>query len=456
MQKIGVSLPLGPLLLAAVVLVAYLNAFEGTWQFDDFRAILGAPSLGSVSAWWQALPGIRPILKFSYALNLTLPEAWRLAGFHAVNISLHLINALLVFALMRRFSVGTIENRECACPALVAALLFAVHPVHTEAVTYLSGRSMSLMGVFYLGSILTYFSGRQATSVILAALALGVRETALTLPIALMLLEKQRNPTMSFMQLLRGSSHHWLLMLIAAVMLFAIDHARYLASISFQTRGVFENLITQSGAVLYLLGQLLQPWAMNSDPHLPVFDRWTAGWALAVTALSSLSLWAVWRWRNDSDRSSVAHWLAFGVLWALLHLAPTNSFVPRLDIANERHLYLATPFFYFAVALFLVRNRARVMFVAVPLVAGLILATHARNEVYANEITFWSDVLRHNAVHVRALNNLGYAYAQAGQVIAAMNCYEQGLALAPTDFKLMLNRRDLCLKHAALLKSHCD
>src|SRR5512139_3248898 len=130
-------------LLLAAVLAAYASAFGGSFQFDDFNVIVRQPAVQSLAAWWESMPGIRPLLKLSYALS------WGAGGgstvaFHAVNIALHAANALLAWAILRelwdRMGIG-----EAGAAAFAGALLFALHPAHTEAVAYVSGRSVSLM-----------------------------------------------------------------------------------------------------------------------------------------------------------------------------------------------------------------------------------------------------------------------------------------------------------------------
>ncbi|WP_300620850.1 hypothetical protein, partial [Dokdonella sp.] len=86
-------------ILIAAVLAAYANAFTATWQFDDFAAILGNPAAQSLAGWWHALPGIRPLLKLSYAF--THETGGGVIAVHATNIAIHALNACLLWALLR-------------------------------------------------------------------------------------------------------------------------------------------------------------------------------------------------------------------------------------------------------------------------------------------------------------------------------------------------------------------
>ncbi|MDH4325745.1 MAG: hypothetical protein OEW90_16530, partial [Betaproteobacteria bacterium] len=174
--------------LVVAALAAYANVFYGGFQFDDFNVIVRQGAVHSLGAWWDSMPGIRPLLKLSYALSWSAGDGSTYA-FHAVNVMLHAANVLLVWQLLRtlfeRMGVGG-EG----FAAFAAALLFALHPAHTEAVTYVSGRSVSLMAFFYLASVLAYLRGAPRwVSPLLFLAALGAKEVAVTLPFALLLCE---------------------------------------------------------------------------------------------------------------------------------------------------------------------------------------------------------------------------------------------------------------------------
>ena len=129
-----------PAVLAVAVLLAYFNALTGIFQFDDYNVIVNNPAVHSLPAWFDSMPGIRPLLKFSYALNWTVNAGP--FGFHLFNVLVHAVNAVLVYRVL-----CALRERQAGADwaPLVGALLFALHPVQTEAVTYISGRSVSLM-----------------------------------------------------------------------------------------------------------------------------------------------------------------------------------------------------------------------------------------------------------------------------------------------------------------------
>ncbi len=419
-------------LLAGAVVAVYLNSFRGVFQFDDYNVIVDHVGVHSWGAFLAGLPrGIRPLLKFTYTLNWT--SGLGLFGFHLVNVALHAANAVMLFFLASRIGGPSVSR----FAALLPALLFAVHPVQTEAVTYISGRSVSLMAFFYLGSLLAYLRGRERrsrfllylASPILFLLAAASKEVALTLPFALVLCEAVRGERVGWKEALRAQAVHWGLLVALAVLFLAhVGYGRLLEA-CFDIRGVASNLLTQVHGIGYLLSRLAMPHALNIDPDLPVFTGGSP--VLIPEALLLAALLAAGSF-GLKKRSPAG----FGILWFFLHLVPTNSFIPRLDVANERQLYLASWGLFVAVAAAgdLLREKwgaRRVTAVATVLVIALGAFTVSRNTAYRSEIALWEDSARKSPGKARAWNNLGYAYQQAGRGRDAEAAYLGALRLDP-------------------------
>jgi tetratricopeptide (TPR) repeat protein len=420
------------LLLAGAVGVVYLNSFRGVFQFDDYNVIVDNGGVHSWSAYLAGLPrGIRPLLKFTYTLNWT--SGLGLFGFHLVNVGLHAANAAMLFLLASRMGGPSVPR----FAALLPALLFAVHPVQTEAVTYISGRSVSLMAFFYLGSLLAYLRGRErgsrlllhVASPILFLLAAASKEVALTLPFALVLCEAVRRERTGWKEALRAQAVHW--GLLAALVVLLLAHAGYgrLLEACFGIRGAAANLLTQVHGIGYLLSRLVMPHALNIDPDLPAFSGASPVLlpeALLIAALLAAGILGL-------RKRSLA---GFGILWFFLHLVPTNSFIPRLDVANERQLYLAAWGLFLAVAAGtdLLREKQgawRVMAVCAVLVFTLGVLTVYRNTAYRSEVALWEDSVRKSPGKARGWNNLGYAYQQAGRIRDAEGAYLRALRIDP-------------------------
>jgi hypothetical protein len=428
-----------PVLLAAVAAV-YGHALGGAFQFDDYNVIVHNPAVHSWSGWWHSMPGIRPLLKASYTLSWS--AGLGAAGFLLVNLACHATNALLVYALAARWV--TTHSPRTADPngaGLAAALLFALHPAASEGVAYISGRSVSLMATAYLGSMLLYLRGRDEGARALTDLAspalflgaLAVKETAWTLPLALWLWEAAR-PDGGWRAGLRRTRMHWATLGLGAAAILALPAYRRLLAASLTARGTAENLLTQVGGVFYLLTQPLFLLRLNIDPDLPVRTAASAGLALqgaVLVGLIALGMVALCR----------RPWLGLGALWFFLHLLPTNSVLPRLDVANDRQLYLAMvgPALIAAVALWHCPARAARWGTVAALALLLGGATVLRTREFRSELALWEATVRTSPGKARAWNNLGYAHQLAGNREAARRAYRQALSLDPRHPKARAN-----------------
>ena len=422
--------PSFPWWLPAAAALAYLNALEAAFQFDDYRIIVDNPKAHGLAAWWATMPGIRPLLKLSYALNWSVaPAAF---GFHAVNVLLHLANVALVWRLTAHFPLphGWDAGRGDRV-RLVATLLFTLHPIQTEAVTYVSGRSMSLMGLFGLAALLAWLEAGQhrrplawrALSLVLFAAAVATKEVALVLPLALFLFRppgpaiRPIRPALALAGLLAG----------CLGLLWLLGYGYLLTTPP--PRGLAANLASETHALVYLLGQLFRPHALNIDPDLPEFAGWTLVPALEAAVLAGLAVYA-WHARRRHP------WLFFGLAWWLLLLLPTHSLIPRADLASERHFYLTALGLYWIAGVALatvpaLRPAPRwIGLMAALTCAGMALTT-LRNADYRDEVSLWRATAARSPSKARVWNNLGYAHVLAGQSEPARAAFLEALRLDP-------------------------
>lgn len=423
-----------PAALLCAVAAAYATAFGGGWQFDDFAVIVHDPRVQSFEAWWASMPGIRPLLKLSYAANHA--TGLGLFGFHAVNVAIHALNALLAFALLARLGARLGAPRSAA---LLGALLFATHPVQTEAVTYLSGRSSALASTFALGAVLAFAAGRDLRrpalwlwlSPALLACSLAVKELAVALPAALLLTEALGRP-FSWTSALRATLVHWLVVLLAAV-LFLLSPYRSMIEASLTLREPLANALTHASATAWLAGQLLRAHHLVADPDLSSASP--LGGAVALAGITLLAVASV-RWLRTWPAA------CFAALWFLLWLAPQGWLIPRPEPASERQLYLALlgPAWLAGGALCRLWGRS-LAWRAVPgaLVVALVALTAARNMVYEDEIRFWSDVVAKAPRNARAFANLGHAFALACRQEEAEVALRRALELDPGHFRARVN-----------------
>ncbi|MBI5436358.1 MAG: hypothetical protein HY937_04540 [Nitrosomonadales bacterium] len=424
--------------LALTVFACYCNALSGAFQFDDYKIIVDNPVVHSWEAWLANLGhGIRPLLKFSYTLNWT--SGLGAAGFHLTNLLIHLCNAYLVYRLSGEFvQQQPLRDRLKDVP-LFTALLFAAHPIHTEAVTYICGRSISLMMLFYLAGLLAYVAGRAQHNKIsvylitplLFVTALSVKETAVTFPLALLAWELGCGGT--WKASLRQQWPNWAVLLLG-VMFFLLND-NYLAQMerSAKLNSLRGNAATQLFAFSYLMRQWALPLWLNIDPDLPLLHDAT-GFTLPLIffAAAFALMLACWRRRP---------WIGFALAWAMIQLIPLYLFLPRVDVANDRQMVLADwPLFLALTAeMALIMHTRTLRIAAAALLLTLACLTVLRNQVYASEIALWEDTVKQSPHKARVHNNLGYAYMLAHRNEDARREFTAALQFDPHYYKARNN-----------------
>jgi len=424
--------------LTLAVCLSYANALSGVFQFDDYNVIVNNPRVHSWESWVEGLSlGIRPLLKLSYMLNWTMETD--VLGFHLTNVLIHLVNAFLVYRLACEFAQQQTQYSQLFHVPLFTALLFAVHPIHTEAVSYICGRSTSLMTLLYLGGLLCYVRGRTqhnklylyAAAPLLFMLALSVKETAVTFPLALLLWELACGGKWQPKFKLLWPS--WVVLLLGAV--FFLFSESYLSQMerSAKLNGLLGNAATQLSAFDYLMRQWALPLWQNIDPDLPLLTDFSGSlWPLLFFSSVFVLMLLCWRRRP---------WLSFALAWTILQLIPLHLFLPRIDIANERQMYLAgwPLLLALVIELTLCLNRRTLRIALGALLLSLVTLTVLRNQIYANEIALWEDTVMRSPLKARVHNNLGYAYLLAHRNAEARREFITALQLNPSLYKARYN-----------------
>lgn len=465
---------LSPHLIALVLLallgtLLYSNTFGVQMDFDDWKYVTGNPAVKDFR--YFVSPALvreaiardemnenfrtRKAVVFTFALN-HLVHGERVFGYHLVNLLVHLGNGMLVYWLVLS-TLGTPLFRSVQSdakatatliPALGSALFFVAHPVQTQAVTYISQRFTSMTTLLYLLSLALYvfWRGREAReparkhhllaywlAVAVAVLAMFSKEIAFTLPLTLVLYEWMffGRPTKERVRILLPFLAT-MLIIPAIVLRYRAEYEDMAKLSSSLAAGGGDNpailyLFTQFRVVVTYLRLLVLPVDQNLDYDYPLYSSlFQAPVLLSLLFLCALAGVAVYLFhRSTQVPSEEGRWLrliSFGIAWFFLSLSVESSVIPLGDVIFEHRLYLpSVGFFLAAVGMFeLVRHHlARWTFplliiLAVVLVA-LSVATYARNGVWRSSISIWEDTVRKSPGKVRAHDNLGRAYIQAGR-----------------------------------------
>jgi protein O-mannosyl-transferase len=429
--------------LAAAATAAYAGTFAVPFLFDDATSVTGNPTLRRLATVLAAPAGTtasgRPVLNLSLALNYAIsgPAVW---SYHALNLVIHVLAGLTLFGIVRR-TLAPRFGPKAPAVAFAAALLWSVHPLLTESVTYIIQRAESLMGLFYLCTL--YFLIRGAgtegpwrnrwyvLSIAACLLGMGTKEVMVSAPVIALLYDRTFLAG-TFREALRRRG--WVYACLAATWLLLFSLV--LASHGRSGTAGFGSGVPWSDYALAQLPAIAHYLRLAAWPHPLIFDYGTAltrepaavaAGALAVGVLAAVTLWAI------------AKKPAMGFLGASFFalLAPSSSIVPvATEAVAEHRMYLALiPVVVLAVAgAFRWFGRAALPLCVVAAVL-LSIATWERNRDYRSEEAIWRDTVEKLPGNERAQDNLGFALAaMPGRSDEAIEHYEAALRIKPDFF----------------------
>ncbi|MGD0999598.1 MAG: tetratricopeptide repeat protein [Candidatus Brocadiia bacterium] len=439
------------LLLAAVIV--YSDSFHGPFIFDDRPAI---DQISAKEPWsvWHTLIEPRPVIRATLALNYFI-GGYHETGYHVGNLCIHILAALALFGVIRRTLTlpslgGRFDEKAAASLAFGTALLWAVHPLQTQAVTYIIQRMESLMGLFYLVTLYCFIRAESspkprawhAAAAAACALGMGCKEVMVSAPLVVLLYDRCFVAG-SFRDTLRRRWGFYLalaatwIILARSVIEGVSPHA---ISAGFQLKEVtpFEYARSEPGVILHYLALAFWPASLCLDYAWPVANGFAeiAPGALVVGALLAATIWALVR---------KPKWGFVGA-WFFLILAPTSSIMPIKDLAFEHRMYLplAAVVVVIILAAYLAwerwagageRRRLQGQFLAAILILSAAVAlgytTLQRNKDYATVMAIWSDTASKAPRNARALNNLGWQLREVGDYEGALDCLNRAIALRP-------------------------
>jgi tetratricopeptide (TPR) repeat protein len=385
------------LVLAGVLLFG--ASFNDPFHFDD--ALITNDSNVTNSARWGHFLNplhLRQLTFFTFYLN-HLVDGTNPAGYHVVNVAIHIANAVLLFVLLKRYVESWV--------AIAAAAIFLVHPIQTQAVLYVYERSTLLACLFSLLGLIALAERRHWWAAGMFFLAFKSKESALAVPLLVALLPGLPSPgpflSPTGRSLKNGARVRAgvLTILLAAVALTLLVDEKTVgfgASIS-----PLRYLLTETRVAFTYLRLLFFPYPQSLE-----YDFHNAGGFLTATGIV-LILLIGWLLRRRVEGLCI---LAFFIL-----LAPTSSIIPSADAAFEHRLYL--PMLAFSLlAAHLISKIARRTWIAGALLIILGTLTIRREIVWSSDIALWEDTARHAPGKARVWFNLGGAYLNSDLVKA--------------------------------------
>ena len=429
---------LPPLTIVLAVAIAYANALGTPFLFDDTE-IPETAALHSLS--WQTVRGTsRPLVQLSFALNWAAGGADP-SGYHVANVVVHALAALTLYGIAAR----TLGTRGLP---LVLALVWALHPLQTESVTYVIQRAESAMGLCYLATLYAVIRGAAATrpapwyaaAVAVCALGMLCKPVMVTAPLVVLLYDRVflagswRAAWARRRALHVGLVATWL---VLGVLLLGQEHESA-ATAGFTMRDVSlgEFARSQPGVILHYLRLVVWPSSLVLDYGWPPATG-IGGVVVPAVVLGGGIAGAIAALRHDPR-------LVFLVVAFVLLLAPSSSVVPIRDLAFEHRMYLPlAPLAALLVAggWTLVRRAGlparRVRTVAAGAAAVVAVAlgarTVARNDDYRSPVAMWTDVTTKRPANPRAWSNLAQSAIEAGDVDTSVAAARSALALDPAN-----------------------
>ncbi|SNB44906.1 tetratricopeptide repeat protein [Geobacter sp. DSM 9736] len=463
------------LLLICLCFASYWNSMAVPFTFDDFPYLCENPLIRSLSFFSGSLPPdsaftnidlkynfiLRPVAYFTFTLNY-LAGGMQPGSYHLVNLLIHLGSTLLVYLLVRSLLILARQTgkdeKSLSFISFFTAAIFAVHPVQTQAVTYIVQRFTSLAAFLYLLTIFLYLryrsSGSSALRAVyfLAALASAVcamktKEIAFTLPFVLLMVE------FLFLEGSRRKRILGLLPFLLTMLIIPLNVAELSAQssqsgsvlmngtnlVNFKNVSPADYAITQLRVLMTYLRLLIFPVNLNIDYDYPLytslFDR-----IILLSLAGNLLLFGGGIWLLKLSYGETVHRLhlriaAFGILWYFTALSVESSIIPLDDLIFEHRLYLPSVGFLLSAvtgADLLRQSLPR----RTPAVAGAIclilivfsMATIRRNSDWKN---IWQDAVEKSPNKARPWNNLGDALMKGGNPVQAITSFKKALDLQP-------------------------
>ncbi len=401
----------------------------------------------------------RPVTFLTFALNWYFGRE-NVTGYHVVNITIHVLTAFFLYiTILNLCNSPNMKNRVKANAhfiALLSAVLWAVNPIQTQAVTYIVQRLASLAAMFYLLSI--YFYVKTRITAILSAriffsincflcflLALGSKENAATLPLTLILLE------MIFFQDWGQKKTRIIFFIISAgfIVLFLLISIQFLPGADpFFSHGytnrpftVTQRLLTEFRIVIFYLGQIFYPVASRFSIEHDVMLSTTlfAPWTTLPAILVVLSLITAGFCLLKKMPA-----FSFAILFFFLNHLIESTILP-LELVFEHRNYQPSLFLFFPVAAGIKQlmdyYRKKNMLMQLILIAfvtllltGVGISTYIRNLAWATEISLWQDAMQKAPGRARPMTVLAFELSQTSDPRihnddVALHLYEKSLSL---------------------------
>lgn len=439
-------------------IVVYSNTFAVPFLFDDLPRIRDEIAIRTA---WPPITAMqnsnRPFAQYTFAINYAV-HGYDVWGYHAVNLSIHCLAALCLFGLVRRSMLRSSKTLQqfAFLGGFTVALLWAIHPLQTQAVTYIVQRLESLMGLSYLATLYFFVRSQDSKfvtfwlscSIFACFFGMGCKEVMATAPLAVLWFDRVFIAS-SWNEMFSKRKFYYLLLLSSwCVLAWSMLHYQvdYRGGGLLHVPGLtpWSYLLSQSGVLVHYLSMAAWPSGQCVYPSWPIAQSISDVWPTLLLCLGLLAATVYCMFRYPK--------LGFlGGIFFLI-LAPTSSVIPIKDLAFEHRMYLplASVVTLVLITLLILIQRlhyprgnmrlVRTYTIACATIAILLgTATYQRNRVFQTELSLWQDTIAKAPNNLIVMTGLATLFAKQGNIDQAKIHFVRALKIDPDDPKTNAN-----------------
>jgi len=451
------------LLIFCLAVIAFLPSFNSSFHLDDYDQIVNT-NLKNISAGQiiKTYPATRWLVFLSFKANASI-NGYNVFGYHLVNFVLHLISVFLIFKLtdflfffIRRNKPVAMSSFSPKLAALFAAAVFAIHPLQSQPVIYITQRLMLSASLCYLFALYSlargYLPGKSKVigwtgAVIAFIFGALCKEIIVTLPVILILM------TWIFLQppnFKLWTKKNWIIATIVSALIFIIPIIIFMniikwdfnqfkqawnsigGALHINTPGLnrYTYALTQTKVLLKYIGLFLWPVGFQIDPDVKFYATWYSP-AFLASSITILFLFVTsWLLRK------IAPLILWGILFYFIVMLPQSSIIPTPDLMFEHRAYLGvagliwaflgiicliTKYVNYRSLKFIVRS------FAVIIILILAFLTYNRANIWKTELSLWADAYSKSPDKSRVVNNYATALLNNNDMSNAVIILERKL-----------------------------
>jgi tetratricopeptide (TPR) repeat protein len=449
------------ILLGLIILGIYHNSLNAPFIYDDKAKIVENPDIRKLSniktkliypygkyKTFKRNDPSRPLTYLTFTFNYHFGKL-NPFGYHLFNILLHIFSSILIFLLTKRILFYTYKESSDILPIFVA-LLFAVHPINTNVVTYTFARSDALATLFYLSSLLFFIKTLEGSkkayilSLFFCVLSFSAKPIAVTLPAMILIFDYLFLSEYEIRRVMEKKYYHlafWVILI--GYLLFRYFYLGGIGDVESEAPlkvPTYPYLLTQTNVLMLYIKSLIIPTGL-CIMHWLKLAKTIFEFRVLCSIFFLMGILLI-TWKVYKKKTNWSKIVVFCVLWFFISLSPTSSIFPTTAYMDDKRLYLSGLGFYLAMAFayFSFYGKATaygkkwkqiLLSIAAIYISLLAVATYKRNQLYGNPVLVWQDVIARYPDNFKAHNNLGLLYKNEKRYDEAIQEYQRALDINP-------------------------